>query len=101
MEKNEMKGGVLNECLLINIFPTGCAHGQVGRGVSQMQTAADRGRDITKNKKSLKCADILYGWPLFHQSNLTRNILKFWNTFRNLRKNLFESKQQMYDNPNY
>ena len=65
MEKNEMKGGVLNECLLINIFPTGCGHGQVGRGLSQMQTAADRGRDITKNQKSLKmCGHPLWMAPI-------------------------------------
>ena len=28
MEKKEIKGGVFNECLLMNIFPTGCPHGQ-------------------------------------------------------------------------
>ena len=38
MEKKEMKGGVFNECLLMNIFPTGCLHGQGGEGFSQMQT---------------------------------------------------------------
>ena len=51
MEKKEMKGGVFNECLLINIFPTECPYGQGERGVSQMQTAADRGR---WGQKSLK-----------------------------------------------
>ena len=28
MEKKEMKGSVFNECLLMNIFPTGWPHGQ-------------------------------------------------------------------------
>ena len=44
MEKKEMKAGVFNECLLMNIFPTRSPHGQEGRRVSQMLTAADRGR---------------------------------------------------------
>ena len=57
MEEKEMKGGVFNECLLVNIFPTGCRHGHGGRGVSQMQTAAERGRGgwgskITKNVRT-------------------------------------------------
>ena len=51
----QMKGGVFNECLLMNIFPTGCPHGQGGRGVSQMQTAADG------DQKSLK----ICGHPLW------------------------------------
>ena len=29
MEKKDMKGGVFNECLLMNIFPIGCPHGQM------------------------------------------------------------------------
>ena len=55
MEKKEMKGGVFNECLLMNNFErvsartVGKAGG--GRGVSQMLTAAKRARGvkITKN----------------------------------------------------
>ena len=38
-----MKGIAFNECLLMDIFPTGFPHGQGGRGVTQMQTAVDRG----------------------------------------------------------
>ena len=42
MEKREMKGGVFNECLLMNIFRPGVrtnkGKGAGGRGVSQMQT---------------------------------------------------------------
>ena len=34
MEKKEMKGGVFDECLLMNIFPTGCPHGQREGGES-------------------------------------------------------------------
>ena len=61
MEKKEMKGGVFSECLLMNIFPTGCPHGQ-GEGVSQMQTAADRGRE--GRQKSLKmCGHTLWMAP--------------------------------------
>ena len=57
MEEKEMKGGVFIECLLVNIFPTGCRHRHGGRGVSQMQTAAERGRGrggskITKNVRT-------------------------------------------------
>ena len=37
MEKKEMKVGVFNECLLMNIFLTGCPQGQGGGG----QTNAD------------------------------------------------------------
>ena len=36
MEKKEMKGGVFNECLLMNIFPTGCLLGQGGDGGSKI-----------------------------------------------------------------
>ena len=64
MEKNEMKGGVFNECLLINIFPIGCAHGQGGRGVSQMQTAADRGRDMVGQKSLKMCGHPLWMAPI-------------------------------------
>ena len=42
----------MEECLLMNIFPTRCLHIQRGRGVSQMWTAPDRrrgGSKITKN----------------------------------------------------
>ena len=49
MEKKETKGGVFNEYLLMNIFPTGCPHGQGEIEVSKMQTAADRGRGVIKN----------------------------------------------------
>ena len=52
----------MEECLLMNIFPTGCPHGQGGRGggrrgVSQMQTAADGeggggGSKISKNVRT-------------------------------------------------
>ena len=32
MEKKEMKGSVFNECLLMNILPSGCPHGQEWEG---------------------------------------------------------------------
>ena len=55
MEKKEMKGGVFNECLLMNIFPTGCLHGQVGGGGSakcrQLQTGGGESK-ITKNVRT-------------------------------------------------
>ena len=54
MEKKKMKGGVFNECLLMNIFPTGCPHRQRGeRRVSQMQPAAERGRGRSKISKNV------------------------------------------------
>ena len=57
MEKKEMKGGVFNECLLMNVFPAGCPHRQRGKrrgGGSakcrQLQRGGDgRGSKITKN----------------------------------------------------
>ena len=53
MEKKEMKGGVFSECLLMNIFPTGCPLGQGGWGVSQIQTAADRERGAGEGRSKI------------------------------------------------
>ena len=61
MEKKEMKGGVFNECLLMNIFPTRCPHGQGGRGSAKCRQLETGGGGV---KNHWKCADILYGWPL-------------------------------------
>ena len=60
MEKKEMKGGVFNEYLLMNIFPTGCPHGQGGGGggsakCRQLQTGGGGGGGgfkITKNVRT-------------------------------------------------
>ena len=51
MEKKEMKGGVFNEWLPMNVFPTGCLNGQWGEGSAkcrQLQTGG-RGSKIPKN----------------------------------------------------
>ena len=77
MEKKEMKGGVFNECLLMNIFLTGCPHGQGegGREVSQMQTAVGRGRG--GSQKSLKmCGHPLWMAP---SDNSSLDIISFLN----------------------
>ena len=63
MEKNEMKGGVFNECLLINIFPTGCAPPLGGGSAKcrQLQT----GGGIWGGQKSLKmCGHPLWMAPI-------------------------------------
>ena len=60
-----MKGGVFNECLLMNIFPTGCPHGQGRRGSAkcrQLQTGEGDG-----GQKSLK----MYRHPLWMAPTLT------------------------------
>ena len=54
MEKKEMKRSVFNECLLMNIFLTGCPYGQGESRFSQMQTAADRGRGVSKITKNVR-----------------------------------------------
>ena len=41
-----MKGRVFCECLLMDIFPTVCPHGQGRAGVRQIATAAGRGRRV-------------------------------------------------------
>ena len=57
MEKKEVKGGVFNECLLMNIFPTGCPHEQGGEGGGQPNADScrqeeGRGSKTTKNKRT-------------------------------------------------
>ena len=55
MEKKEMKGGVFNECLLINIFPTECPHEQGGGWSTkcrQLQTGGEGGSKITNNVRT-------------------------------------------------
>ena len=52
MKKKEMKGGVFNECLPMNIFLTGCLHGQGGEGSAkcrQLQKGGGGGFKITEN----------------------------------------------------
>ena len=55
MEKKEMKGGVFSECLLMNIFPTGCPHGQGegGQPNADSYKQGERGASkITKNVRT-------------------------------------------------
>ena len=56
MEKKEMKGGVFNECLLMNIFPTECPHGQGGEGSQPNADSCRQGEEgvskITKNVRT-------------------------------------------------
>ena len=57
MEKKEIKGGVFSECLLMNIFPAGCPHGQGGEGGqpnadSCRQGEEGEGSKITKNVRT-------------------------------------------------
>ena len=62
MEKKEMKGGVLIECLLMNIFPTGCLHRQ-GWGEGG-QPNGDSCRGGEGGQKSLKmCRHLLWMAP--------------------------------------
>ena len=52
MEKKEMMGCVFNECLLKNIFPTGCPHGQGGGdqpNADSCRQEKEEGSKITKN----------------------------------------------------
>ena len=79
MEKKEMKGGVFNECLLMNIFPTGCPHGQGGRGSAKCRQLQTGGRG---GQKSLKmCGHPLWMAPktLKHLSQINP---KLKNTFQ-------------------
>ena len=48
MEKKEIKEGVFSECLLMNIFPTGCPHGQVGGGGSAKCRQGEGGQKLLK-----------------------------------------------------
>ena len=53
MEKKEKKRGVFNECLLI-FFRLGVRTGRGEGEVSQIQTAADRGRGRSKITKNVQ-----------------------------------------------
>ena len=69
MEKKEMKGGVFNECLLMNIFSTTCPYGQGGGGSGKCKQQQTRGGG---GQKSLK----MCGHPLWMVPNLMgENIL--------------------------
>ena len=46
MEKKEMKGSAFNECLLMNIFPTGWPHGQGGGGSAKCKQLQTRGGGV-------------------------------------------------------
>ena len=55
MEKKKVKGGVFDECLLMNIFPTRCPHEQGGGGQPNADSCRQeegRGSKITKNKRT-------------------------------------------------
>ena len=56
MEKKEMKGSVFNECLLMNIFPTGCPHEQRGEGGQPNADSCRQGEEGSKITKNVRAS---------------------------------------------
>ena len=67
MEKKEMKVGVFNECLLMNIFLTGCPQGQGGGGQTNADSCRQGEGGGRGGQKSLK----MCRHPLWMAPNLT------------------------------
>ena len=70
MEKKEMKEGIFNECLLMNIFPTGCPHGQGGRGVQpnvgSCRQGEEDGSKITNIVQTSFTDGPIFGYVIAH-----------------------------------
>ena len=54
MEKKEMKGGVFNEYLLMNIFPTGSPHDRGGEGGQPNADSCRQGEGVGGGVKITK-----------------------------------------------